>query len=103
MIIQITPEETLYQLEHIKDDRRTEMRVAFTSNIILAMVAVLLRLVARRIVRAKLQADDYTIMAALVRQDSKRASRPRLTVRQLVTLGEYGVSMYGWSPRFPCR
>ena len=67
MKINITFDEIAHQLAHIKDDRTTEMRVAFTLNIILASVAVILRFVSRRIVRAKLQADDYTTMAALVR------------------------------------
>ena len=70
------------------------MRAAFTANIVLAMVAVVLRLVSRRIIGAQLKADDFTIIAALVGK-AGHLVRARLILLQVVTLGEYGVSMFG--------
>ncbi|KAI9756399.1 MAG: hypothetical protein M1815_003660 [Lichina confinis] len=61
-----TPEDIAYQLEHASDDRRVVLFVSTALMNAVATVAVVLRLVARRINRTKLLADDYNIFAALI-------------------------------------
>ena len=78
MITKITLGDLFTQLTQIHADRRPEMTAAFSSNVALAIVATILRLISRRIIHAPLQADDYTIIAAL-----------------LITMIEYAISMYG--------
>lgn len=55
-----------YQEAHIEDDRRTAVIVASVICVIGACVAVALRLIARKIVQAKLQSDDWMIILGLV-------------------------------------
>ena len=67
MITHISFADIAEQSLHAQDDRRQEMRAAFTANVALAILAVVLRLVSRRVIRARMEADDWTIIAALVR------------------------------------
>jgi len=55
-----------YQEAHIEDDRRAAVVVASVICLTWACVAVALRLMARRIVQAKLQSDDWMIIIGLV-------------------------------------
>lgn len=64
---QPSPSEIKYEYEHLQDNRGQEMVVAYVINIALAYVAVILRLASRRLSKAALQADDYTVIFALVR------------------------------------
>ena len=62
-----SPAEILYEKQHIHDDRSKEILAAFSVMIVLAFAAVVLRLIARHIMSLSLKADDYSILAALVR------------------------------------
>ena len=62
----LSPAEIEYEMSHIKDDRQKEMIVSSAICIAIAIIAVILRLVARRLSRAKIMADDYMIIVALV-------------------------------------
>ena len=61
-----SPAEIQYEIEHIHDDRSTEMIAAFSVMMILACSAVVLRILARWAIHLPLKADDYSIIAALV-------------------------------------
>ena len=58
------PHLTQYQLEH--DDRATKLISVNMVLAALAAIAVILRLCSRRVVRARIMADDYLIILALV-------------------------------------
>lgn len=58
---------TQYQIAHVNDDRSHEIVISHALFLPLAVVAVVLRLLSRRICKAKILADDYMIIAALVR------------------------------------
>lgn len=62
-----TPADVEYQEAHIHESRQHEVVASNVAVLTLATVAVILRLVARRITKAPLQKDDYTIIVALVR------------------------------------
>lgn len=62
----IDPASLAFQEAHLHDDRSLGLKVTFTLALIVATVAVALRIVSRRISNAPLKADDYTIMIALV-------------------------------------
>lgn len=62
-----TPEEIQYQEEHVHDDRSGNIVTSHAICISIAAIAVLLRLIARRMCKASIQADDWMIMVALVR------------------------------------
>ena len=64
---QISPQQLQYQKAHIRDDLRSLLLVACAVCWPVACVTVLLRLLARRLTRLPLQADDYMIVVALVR------------------------------------
>lgn len=66
---------------HIKDNRGPEVVAATAITFALATIAVILRLIARRISKAILLADDWTILAAWVRMENsrKRHVKPVLT------------------------
>ncbi|KAI9682332.1 MAG: hypothetical protein M1817_000386 [Caeruleum heppii] len=61
----ITPESLQYQLAHITEDRSLGLKVVYIIALVLAVFSVALRITSRRILRAPLKADDWTIMAAL--------------------------------------
>ena len=62
-----TPEEIQYQEEHIHDDRSGNVVTSHAICMAIATTAVLLRLIARRMCKASIQADDWMIIFALVR------------------------------------
>ena len=64
---QLSPAEIQYEVEHIRQNRAPDIIASYVTCLSLACIAVVLRLVARRISRASLQVDDMTIVAALVR------------------------------------
>lgn len=61
-----TEQDIQYQLQHIHESRQHEVVASITTVLTLASIAVILRLVARRLTKAPLQKDDYMILAALV-------------------------------------
>lgn len=62
-----TPEQIQYQLAHRHEDRSGAIAGAISTVTVLATIAVILRFMARRAIRAKIMADDYFTVAALVR------------------------------------
>ncbi|KAL9007899.1 MAG: hypothetical protein Q9173_006919 [Seirophora scorigena] len=60
------PAEIQYQRQHIHDDRSNEIIAALGICLGIAIIAVLLRFVARHLKRAPLEADDWTIVAGLL-------------------------------------
>ncbi|KAL9045427.1 MAG: hypothetical protein Q9214_001524 [Letrouitia sp. 1 TL-2023] len=61
----LSADEVQYQLAHVHDDRSPELYASQIICYTLACIAVALRLISRRLVRAKLQNDDYMILVAL--------------------------------------
>lgn len=59
-------EEINYQLAHIDDDRSKSLIVSHTLCLVLAGIAIVLRLIARRMSKAAIKADDYMIIVAFV-------------------------------------
>ena len=62
----LTPAEILYQQQHIGDDLRADIAVCNGMCLGIAVVAVILRFVCRRIARVPLGMDDWTVVIALV-------------------------------------
>lgn len=62
--------EILYQEEHISQNRGPDIVVSTTICIALAIMAVGLRLLARRVSKAGVISDDYMMIFALVRKDN---------------------------------
>ena len=62
----LTPEQLQYQIEHINDDRSTEIIASCVIVAFLATGAVVLRVACRRHMKLPLSWDDHTIIAALV-------------------------------------
>jgi hypothetical protein len=60
-----------FQLEHWNDDRRPAIITSGWVLYILAVVAVILRFYAKRLIRNSFKAEDGLILAALVRSRSK--------------------------------
>lgn len=58
--------EVLYELNHIKDDRRRNFVSAMLVTSVLAYISVALRLLSRKLNKARLQADDTWILVSLV-------------------------------------
>ena len=65
----LSPSEILYEEEHINQNRGPEIVASSITCIALAMIAVGLRLLARRASKAGVKYDDYMIIFALVRND----------------------------------
>lgn len=59
-----TQEEINYQLAHIDEDRSEALIVSHTICLVLAGFAIVLRLIARRMSKAAIKADDYMIIVA---------------------------------------
>ena len=59
--------EVEYMYAHANDDRGPDVIAGTTATFTLATIAVILRLIARRISKSVLRADDWTILAAWVR------------------------------------
>ena len=62
----LSPAEIKYELANIHDDRASNIVVSSVICISVATTAVLLRLLARRLSKAKILADDYMMVFALV-------------------------------------
>ena len=62
-----SPAEIQYQLEHIHEDRSSDIVISHIVCMTLATVAVILRFTSRRLCKAAILADDYMILVALVR------------------------------------
>lgn len=58
--------EIQYQLSHIHEDRSKDIVYSNIICIVIALIAVVLRLASRRLCRAAILADDYVCFAALV-------------------------------------
>lgn len=63
----LSPQAINYMKEHAGDDQRPNLYAALACCLILPFIAVFLRIIARRRVKASLEDDDYLIIAALVR------------------------------------
>lgn len=57
-----------YQLEHLHDSKIPLLLVSQIICFVLAVTAVILRLVSRRLNKASIQSDDYMILIALVKK-----------------------------------
>lgn len=68
---EITPQEIVYETIHFRDDKGPAIVGGSILLIVFATIAVVLRLVARRIKRTAWGADDYTIVLSLVGCDVK--------------------------------
>lgn len=61
-----SPEQLAYQRSHGHEDRRMVLFVSTGIMTGAATIAVILRLISRRVNNTKLRADDYAIIVALV-------------------------------------
>lgn len=68
----LSPTEIEYELAHIHDNRAPDLVISAAICIVLAITAVVLRLLARRLSKVRILADDYMIIFALVSR--RRAS-----------------------------
>ena len=66
-MMQLSASEVQYELKHIRQDQVPRIIASYATCLSLAYIAVALRLAARRLSRASLQADDLTVFIALVR------------------------------------
>ena len=64
----LPPTEILYEEKNIRQNRGPEIIVSSTICIALAITAVALRLLARRVAKVQIKADDYMMILALVRR-----------------------------------
>ena len=62
-----TPAEIIHQEKHISDDKIPNIIAANAICFPIACIAVLLRFVSRRMSKIKYEADDWLIIAGLVR------------------------------------
>lgn len=67
MLYQLFSVENRNEGAHLGDDGRRNLIAASVTCITIATAAVALRLFARRLSEAKIMADDYMIIVALVR------------------------------------
>ena len=63
----LPPAEAQYQLDQISDSRVNAIVSSQIACLAIATIAVILRFVSRRMVKVGLEADDWMIVAALVR------------------------------------
>lgn len=61
-----TPKDIAYQRQHIHDSGQHAAVTSNVAGITLASIAIILRIIARRMTRTSLQKDDWMIFAALV-------------------------------------
>ena len=67
MLFTFTPEEIRYMLSHLHEDRGPILIGVNCMFLVLCFTATGARFLARRITRAPIAADDYLVLAALVR------------------------------------
>lgn len=63
-----TDDEVVYMITHINEDRGPILIGVTCMLLVLCIAATSARFLARRITRAPLAADDYLVLAALVRK-----------------------------------
>ena len=63
---ELPPAEARYQLAHIDESRAKDINSSHFVCLAIAVVAVALRFLSRRISKTPLKADDWMIIAALV-------------------------------------
>lgn len=100
----LSQSEILYEFEHINDNRSPDLTISWTICISLAYLAVLLRLIARKVSKAGLKADDYTIILALVRIPISHHSKIEILkyfslycythFSQIISSGQLAVGLY---------
>jgi hypothetical protein len=61
-----SPAEIHYQLTHIREDRSFNIVISHAICLPIAVIAVALRLISRRLIKASIQADDWSILFALL-------------------------------------
>lgn len=71
----ITPQELVYEGVHFRDDKGPAIVGGSVVLIVVATVAVVLRLVSRRTKRTAWGSDDYTVVLSLVRHDLEAEGR----------------------------
>lgn len=62
----LPPAEAQYQLAHINESRVPAIVSSQIACLVIAVIAVVLRFVSRRMIKTALKADDWMIVAALV-------------------------------------
>ena len=62
----IPPAELHYQLTHWQENISPDIIAVNVALVLIATIAVLLRLISRKIKVAPMQSDDYVVMLALV-------------------------------------
>ena len=60
------PKEVQYELAHLNDGRELSVAAAYIVCVAIILLAVIMRFVSRRIGRIKYEADDWTMVVALV-------------------------------------
>lgn len=70
-----SPSDIQYQLEHLHDNKIPQLLVSQITCFVLAITAVILRLVSRRLNQASIQSDDYMILIALVKKQPSQLHR----------------------------
>ena len=80
----LSPQEIAYQEAHIDDDRRVNVVISMVICRTAAWIAVVLRLVSRRLAKCHLQMDDYMILVGLVRAEWTHEYFVRLTNSDII-------------------
>lgn len=62
-----SPASLQYQMEHIHDSEVPSMVAANVASMVLAVIAVALRFLSRRVAKVKYEWDDWLAVAGLVR------------------------------------
>lgn len=62
-----TPSDVQWQLDHIHDTKSRDILISHIVVLPLAVVAVVLRFISRRMCKGPIKADDYMIILALVK------------------------------------
>lgn len=62
----ISPQAIAEQKVHMNDDRRKDVVIAAVVCLAVAMIAVVLRFLSRRLAKARILWDDYMIIVGLV-------------------------------------
>lgn len=65
---ELSASDIQYQLEHIDESRIPELLVSQIICFVLAVAAVILRLLSRRLHQAPIKSDDFMILVALVKR-----------------------------------
>jgi len=74
----LPPAEAQYQLDHINESRLQDIVSSHIACLVIAVVAIALRFISRRISKTAIKADDWMIVAALV---SGKAICPNIEFR----------------------